>query len=38
MAFMILTSLASTSLALMVSALARTTTLSVTILPYVCFL
>lgn len=38
MAFMILTSLTSTSLALMVSALARTTTLSVTILPYVCFL
>ena len=35
--FMILTSMTSTSLALMVSALARTTTLSVTVLPYVFF-
>ena len=35
MAFMIMTSMAATSLALMVSALARTTTLSVTILPMV---
>ena len=35
--FMILTSMASVSLALMVSALARTTSLSVTILPYVYF-
>lgn len=35
LAFMILTSMASTSLALMVSALARTTTLAVTILPMI---
>lgn len=38
LAFMVLTSMTSTSLALMVSALARTTTLSVTILPYVTLL